>query len=90
MICRRGAAAVVLNRSTSLRTDGSATAQGVPMLHRILRGTAGLFVLVSIALALTHSGYWLALTGLVGLNLLQSAFTDWCPLKAMLERFGVR
>ncbi|TVM14847.1 DUF2892 domain-containing protein [Oceanidesulfovibrio indonesiensis] len=60
------------------------------MLHRILRGAAGFFVLASIALALTHSMYWLILTAFVGLNLLQSAFTDWCPLKAALEKFGVR
>lgn len=60
------------------------------MLHRILRGVAGFFVLLSLVLAQTHSKYWLLFTAFVGLNLLQSAFTNWCPLKTLLERFGVR
>lgn len=41
-------------------------------LERALRGAAGALVLIALALAQLHSVYWLALTGLVGLNLLQS------------------
>ncbi len=53
--------------------------------HRILRGAAGFIILFSLALAWLHSPWWLLLTAFVGLNLLQSAFTDWCPLLAVLR-----
>jgi hypothetical protein len=33
---------------------------------------------------------WLFLTAFVGLNLLQSAFTNWCPLIVVLKKLGVR
>ena len=48
-------------------------------VERGLRLVAGVFVLLSVALAHFHSVQWLWLTAFVGLNLLQSAFTDWCP-----------
>ncbi len=49
-------------------------------IERGLRGIAGVVVLASVALAVFHSHYWLLLTAFVGLNLLQSAFTNWCPM----------
>ena len=58
-------------------------------VERILRGIAGFFTLLSILLAHYHSPYWLLFTGFVGLNLLQSAFTDWCPMMAILKKLGV-
>ncbi len=58
-------------------------------VERSLRGIAGLFVLLSILLAHYHSPYWLLFTGFVGLNLLQSAFTDWCPMMTILKKLGV-
>lgn len=58
-------------------------------LHRILRLVAGAFVLLSLALAQFVSPKWLWFTAFVGLNLLQSAFTDWCPLITMLKKAGV-
>jgi hypothetical protein len=58
-------------------------------LHRILRLVAGAFVLLSLALAHYVSPNWLWFTAFVGLNLLQSAFTDWCPLITMLRKAGV-
>ena len=58
-------------------------------LHRILRLVAGAFVLLSLALAHYVSPKWLWFTAFVGLNLLQSAFTDWCPLITMLKKAGV-
>ncbi len=58
-------------------------------LHRILRLVAGTFVLLSLALSVWVSPRWLWFTAFVGLNLLQSAFTDWCPLIAILRRMGV-
>ena len=59
-------------------------------LHRYLRLIAGFFILLSLSLAHFHSPYWLWFTAFVGLNLLQSAFTDWCPMMTILRRLGVR
>jgi hypothetical protein len=47
-------------------------------------------VLISVALAHLFSLYWLWLTAFVGLNLLQSAFTNWCPAMAILRAMGLR
>ena len=58
-------------------------------VERFLRGIAGAFVLASVVLARYHSPYWLLFTGFVGLNLLQSAFTDWCPMMYVLKKLGV-
>ena len=58
-------------------------------VERYLRVIAGFFVLVSIILAHFHSPYWLLFTGFVGLNLLQSAFTNWCPMMTILKKLGV-
>jgi hypothetical protein len=49
---------------------------------RILAGT---LVLLSVALTLLVSPYWLILTGFVGLNLIQSAFTGFCPAEIILK-----
>jgi hypothetical protein len=51
----------------------------------IIRAVAGTMVLISIVLSLTISPYWLLLTTFVGLNLLQSAFTHFCPLEILLN-----
>ncbi len=59
-------------------------------VERFLRGIAGFFVLGSILLAHYHSHYWLFFTAFVGLNLLQSAITDWCPMMSVLKKLGVR
>jgi hypothetical protein len=59
-------------------------------VERSLRGIAGFFVLLSILLAHYHSPYWLLFTGFVGLNLLQSAITDWCPMMTILRKLGVK
>ena len=62
---------------------------------QIVRLFAGTLVLVSLALGapgspLYASSGWLALTAFVGANLLQSAFTRWCPLEIILRKLGVR
>jgi hypothetical protein len=59
-------------------------------VETMLRGIAGFFVVVSALLAHYHSSYWLLFTGFVGLNLLQSAFTDWCPMMTLLRKLGVK
>jgi len=58
-------------------------------VERGLRLTAGIFVTGSVILGVLHSPYWLGLTGFVGLNLLQSAFTNWCPMVWILEKAGL-
>lgn len=55
----------------------------------IIRGIAGTFVLISLALAQWVSPWWLLFTAFVGLNLLQSSFTKWCLMEIILEKLGV-
>ena len=59
------------------------------MLERYIRAIAGTFVLLSLALGYLHSPYWHLFTAFVGLNLLQSAFTRWCPMETFLTRLGI-
>ena len=59
-------------------------------IERALRGIAGAFVLVSVALGYFVNPWWFAFTAFVGLNLLQSAFTNWCPMMAFLRRMSMR
>jgi hypothetical protein len=47
-------------------------------------------VLLSLSLSLIINANWLFLTAFIGLNLLQSAFTNWCPLIVVLKKLGVR
>ena len=54
-----------------------------------IRAIAGSFVLLSLALGYLYSPYWHLFTAFVGLNLLQSAFTDWCLMEKFLARLGV-
>lgn len=59
-------------------------------INRILRAIAGFFILLSVGLSYIHSPYWLYFTAFVGLNLLQSAFTNWCPMMAILKMLGYK
>lgn len=59
-------------------------------VNRYLRLFAGFFILLSVVLSHFHSPYWLYFTAFVGLNLLQSAFTDWCPMITFLRKIGVK
>ena len=60
------------------------------MLEPMLRLIAGAFVTASVLLGLFVHPYFLWFTLFVGLNLVQSAFTDWCPMMTILRRVGVR
>ncbi len=60
------------------------------MREKIVRAVAGTFILVSILLAVFVSIKWLWFTGFVGLNLLQSSFTNFCPLEKILDKAGVK
>jgi hypothetical protein len=59
-------------------------------VERGLRLMAGAFVLLSVALSHFHSVHWLWLTAFVGLNLLQSAFTNGCPAMWILGKAGMK
>lgn len=58
-------------------------------IDRIVLAFAGTFVLLGVLLAHFVSPWWLLLPAFVGLNLLQSAFTGFCPLAIILKRLGV-
>jgi len=58
-------------------------------MEKIIRRFAGTFILISLVLAHYHSRYWLWFTAFVGFNLLQSTFTDFCPLELVLRKLGV-
>lgn len=62
---------------------------------QIVRVFAGTFILLSLALGvpgspLFVSPWWLAFTGFVGLNLLQSGLTRWCLLESLMRKLGIR
>lgn len=59
-------------------------------VNRYLRLFAGFFVMLSVALSQLHSPYWLIFTVFVGLNLFQSAFSNWCPMITFLRKLGVK
>jgi len=58
-------------------------------MHMIIRRFAGIFILLSLVLAHYHSPNWLWFTAFVGFNLLQSSFTNFCPLELILKQCGV-
>ena len=59
-------------------------------VNRYLRLIAGFFILLSVALGHYVSPYWFLFTAFVGLNLFQSAFTDWCPMMTILRKLGIK
>ena len=59
-------------------------------VERYLRLIAGAFVFATVALGYWVSPYWFLFTAFVGLNLFQSAFTNWCPMMTFLRKLGVR
>jgi len=59
-------------------------------MERKLRGIAGAFILASLLLAHYVNLNWLWFTAFVGINLLQSAFTNWCPMMWILKKFGIK
>ena len=58
-------------------------------IDKIIRRFAGAFLLLSLLLAHYHSPYWLWFTAFVGFNLLQSSFTNFCPLEMILKKLDV-
>ena len=58
-------------------------------VERYLRMIAGFFVVASVALGCWVHPAWFLFTAFVGLNLFQSAFSNWCPMMAVLRKAGV-
>ena len=59
-------------------------------LNRWLRLIAGIFVFATVLLGHFVNEWWYAFTAFVGLNLFQSAFTNWCPMMTILRKLGVQ
>ena len=59
-------------------------------LNRWLRLIAGTFIVTNVLLGYYINAWWFVFTGFVGLNLFQSAFTNWCPMMAFLRKLGVK
>jgi hypothetical protein len=84
-------AAMLRGTALARRQGSSRSKRRIKMtIERGLRLIAGAVVLTSVSLAVLHSPYWLALNAFVGLNLMQSAFTNWCPMVWILGRMGMK
>ncbi|MEP1097339.1 MAG: DUF2892 domain-containing protein [Cyclobacteriaceae bacterium] len=59
------------------------------MVNRIVHAAAGVFILLSLVLAIYVNQNWLWFTAFVGVNLLQSSFTKWCLMSDILKKLGV-
>jgi hypothetical protein len=59
-------------------------------IERTLRLIAGILLLVSVLLAHYVNPYWLLFTAFIGLNLLQSGLTNWCPMMTLLRKAGLK
>lgn len=59
-------------------------------MDRALRAIAGVFIIVSVILAYFVDLRWLWFTAFVGVNLLQSSFTNWCPMMLILRKFNIK
>jgi hypothetical protein len=59
-------------------------------IDRAVLAFTGVVVLISLVLSLLHHPHWLWLTAFLGANMLQSAFTGFCPLAKMLKALGMR
>jgi hypothetical protein len=89
-------------RCVTARFDGHLSNETISGLYKAVVGgntmtlehgvriVAGSMVLLSVALAHWVSPYWLFLTAFVGLNLIQSAWTNWCPAENVLKALGLK
>jgi hypothetical protein len=59
-------------------------------MHDALRLMAGIVILISMALVFWVSPWWWLLTAFVAVNLIQSAFTKWCPAIAVFRKIGLK
>lgn len=59
-------------------------------LDRVMFVFAGFMILLSVLLSLTIHPWWIALAVFVGLNMIQAAFTGFCPAAMLFKRLGAR
>ena len=59
-------------------------------IDRAVRIMAGIMILISVALTHYVSSWWILLTIFIGVNLLQSGFTNWCPAISLFRAMGLR
>jgi len=59
-------------------------------IDRAVMAFAGTIVLASLALGHFVSPYWFLLTAFAGLNMIQSAFTGFCPAAIVFRTFGLK
>lgn len=59
-------------------------------VERMLRMIAGALILVSVGLGAYQDPRWFWFTAFIGVNLFQSAFTNWCPMMTILRKLGVQ
>lgn len=59
-------------------------------VDRLVFVFAGIVILLSLALTLAYSQWWLLLTAFVGVNMLQAGFTKVCPAAFIFKLFGAR
>lgn len=59
-------------------------------IDRVVFAVAGGLILISLLLSLVHSRYWLWLSAFVGANMLQAAFTGFCPMAKLLKFSGLQ
>ncbi len=59
-------------------------------VERYLRLIAGAIVATTVTLGYYVNPYWYLFTAFVGLNLFQSAFTNWCPMMTLLRKLGAQ
>ena len=60
------------------------------MIDKYIRAIAGIFILISLLLAVYVNINWLWFTAFVGANLFQSSFTGWCLMETFLKKLGVK
>lgn len=59
-------------------------------LNNALRLIAGIMIIVSLLLQTYHDPKWIYFTAFIAVNLIQSAFTSWCPMITLLRKFGFK
>lgn len=59
-------------------------------IDRAVLAFAGVMILISVALVYLVSPWWLLFTAFIGLNMLQAAFTGFCPAAKLFAALGVR
>ncbi len=58
-------------------------------IDRAVFAFAGIMILLSVALTVLVSPYWLLFTAFIGVNMLQSAFTGFCPAAIIFKKLGI-